>query len=224
MIGAPLAPASVTSLSVIAPTPECSTRTLISSVESRLSALTIASTEPWTSALTTSGNSIVVDACDGEHVLEADRRGGGALAVEHALAVGGDFARARLVLDHGERIAGGRHRRQAEHFDREPTGPASFTWRPLSSIIARTLPLDGAGDEHVADPERAALDQHGRERAAALVELGLDHRAFGGAVGVGLELEDFGLERGSPRAVCRGWSSWSPRLRRPGPRRPSPRR
>ena len=73
-------------------------------------------------------------------------------------------------------------------------GPASFTWRPLSSIIARTLPARCAGDEHVADAKRAALDEHGRERAAALVELGLDHRAFGGAVGVGLQLEDFGLE------------------------------
>ena len=51
-----------------------------------------------------------------------------------------------------------------------------------------------AGDEHVADAQRAALDEHGRERAAALVELGFDDRAFGGAVGVGLELEDFGLE------------------------------
>ena len=56
------------------------------------------------------------------------------------------------------------------------------------------LAARGAGDEHVADAQRAALDEHGRERAAALVELGFDHRAFGGAVGVGLEFEDFGLE------------------------------
>ena len=62
MIGAPLALARVTSLSVIAPTPEWSTRTLISSVDSRLSAWTIASTEPCTSALITSGNSLVVEA------------------------------------------------------------------------------------------------------------------------------------------------------------------
>ena len=62
MIGAPVEVASVTSLSVIAPTPELSTRTRISSVEILLTALTIASAEPWTSALITSGNSIVVDA------------------------------------------------------------------------------------------------------------------------------------------------------------------
>ena len=60
--GAPLAEARVTSLSVIAPTPECRTRTLISSVDRRFSAWTIASTEPCTSALTTSGSSLVVAA------------------------------------------------------------------------------------------------------------------------------------------------------------------
>jgi hypothetical protein len=42
--------------------------------------------------------------------------------------------------------------------------------------------------------ERAAGDEHGRDRAAALVELGLDHRGLGVAVGVGLELEQLGLE------------------------------
>ena len=62
MIGAPVEAARVTSLSVIAPTPEWSTRTRISSVEILLTALTIASTEPCTSPLTTIGNSIVVEA------------------------------------------------------------------------------------------------------------------------------------------------------------------
>src|SRR3546814_8710088 len=58
MIGAPDAPASVTSLSVMPPTPECSTRALMSSVEILLIEPTIASTEPCVSALTTSGYSI----------------------------------------------------------------------------------------------------------------------------------------------------------------------
>jgi hypothetical protein len=43
--------------------------------------------------------------------------------------------------------------------------------------------------------QRALLHQNGRDRAAAHVELRLDHRAFGGAVGVGLELQDLGLKR-----------------------------
>jgi hypothetical protein len=57
MIGAPDALARVTSLSVMPPTPAWSTRALISSVEILLTAETIASTEPCTSPLITSGNS-----------------------------------------------------------------------------------------------------------------------------------------------------------------------
>ena len=128
-----------------------------------------------------------------EHVLDADRRRGRALLVEHALAIIGDFAGARLVLDDRERIAGRRNRRQAEHFDRE--GRTGFLHLPALVVDHRAdLAARCARDEHVADAKRAALDQHGRKRAAALVELGLDDRAFGGAVGIGLQLEDFGLQ------------------------------
>ncbi len=52
----------------------------------------------------------------------------------------------------------------------------------------------GAGDKDVADVERAALDQHGRDRATAAVERRLDHDALGGALGIGLEIEDLGLQ------------------------------
>ena len=49
----------------------------------------------------------------------------------------------------------------------------------------------------IASPtlQRAALDEHGGDRTAALVELGLDDDTAGGGVGVGLELEDVGLEQ-----------------------------
>ena len=86
-------------------------------------ALAIASTEPCTSPLTTSGNSIAWSALEREHVLEVDRGRGGALPVEHALAVGGDLAGAGLVLDHRQRVAGRRHAGQAEHLDRDATDP-----------------------------------------------------------------------------------------------------
>jgi hypothetical protein len=43
--------------------------------------------------------------------------------------------------------------------------------------------------------QRAALDQHGGDRAAAALELRLDDAAFGGAVGIGLEVEDLGLQQ-----------------------------
>ena len=50
----------------------------------------------------------------------------------------------------------------------------------------------GAGDERVADLERAAADEDRHHRPAARVELGLDHRAGRGRVGVGLEVLDLG--------------------------------
>ena len=52
----------------------------------------------------------------------------------------------------------------------------------------------GAGDDDVADLQRAALDQHGRDRAAAAIELGFDHGAFGRPRRIGLEVEKFGLQ------------------------------
>ena len=84
-------------------------------------------------------------------------------------------------------------RRQAEHFDRE--GRPGFLHLPALVVDHRPdLAARCARNEDVADAQRAALDEHGRKRAAALVELGFDDRAFGGAVGIGLEFEDFGLQ------------------------------
>ena len=53
----------------------------------------------------------------------------------------------------------------------------------------------GAGHDDVADAQRSALHQHGRDRTAAAVELGFDHGAFGGTLRIGLEVEHFGLQR-----------------------------
>ena len=58
-------------------------------------------------------------------------------------------------------------------------GPASLTCSPLSSMSARTRPQAGTGDERVADLEGAALDEDGGDRAAADVEVGLEHDAAG---------------------------------------------
>ncbi len=45
------------------------------------------------------------------------------------------------------------------------------------------------------DAQRALLDEHGGDRAAAAVELGFDDGTFGRAVRIGLEVEDFGLQQ-----------------------------
>ena len=52
-----------------------------------------------------------------------------------------------------------------------------------------------ADDEDVALAQGAVLHQNRRHRAAADIELRLDHRTLGGAVGVGLQFEDLGLQR-----------------------------
>ena len=74
-------------------------------------------------------------------------------------------------------------------------GPASST--PLAGeVLHRPDPAPlGPGDERVADAERAALDQDGDDRAAAGVELGLDHVPGGGRVRVGRELLELGDEQ-----------------------------
>ena len=50
----------------------------------------------------------------------------------------------------------------------------------------------GAGHDRLADAQRAALDQHGDDRAAARIELGLDDDARGLGGRVGLELLELG--------------------------------
>ena len=102
-------------------------------------------------------------------------------------------ARASFSTD-GEAVAGLRRALQAEDLDRRRR--AGFL-ELLAAIVdegAHAAPLV-AGDDDVADHQRAGLDQHGGDRAAALVELGLDDDAFGRAVGIGLEVENFGLQQ-----------------------------
>ena len=50
-------------------------------------------------------------------------------------------------------------------------------------------------DDELPDAQSAALDQHGRDRAAAAIEPRLDDGALGAAVGIGGEVEQFGLQR-----------------------------
>ncbi len=52
----------------------------------------------------------------------------------------------------------------------------------------------GAGHHDVAALQGAALDQDGGDRAAAPIQLGLDDGAVGGAVRIGLQVHDLGLE------------------------------
>ena len=49
-------------------------------------------------------------------------------------------------------------------------------------------------NDNITHPQRAAPDEDRRERTAPLVELGFDHAAFGGAVRIGFQFEQFGLK------------------------------
>ena len=109
-------------------------------------------------------------------------------------AVARDLARAGFVLDHREAVAGLGRAVEAEHFDRHRGTGLLHRLALIRDQRADAAHL-GAGDDDVADPERAALDQHGRDRTTAAVELGLDHGAFGRTLRVGLEVEQFGLQR-----------------------------
>ena len=99
-------------------------------------------------------------------------------------AVFGQLAGAGLVLDHGEGLARIGRAVQAQDLDRLGRAGLGHLLVALVDQGAHAAPV-GAGDDDVAALQRAALDQHGGHGAAAAVELGLDHHAFGGAVGVG---------------------------------------
>ena len=102
-------------------------------------------------------------------------------------------------------------------------GPALCTRLPVKSCIARTRPHCGPATSESPTFERAALDQDRDHGAAAGIELGLDHRARGGGVGVGAELLELGDEQDHLEQLVEALrGSWPRRRRRPSPR-PSPR-
>ena len=119
--------------------------------------------------------------------------GGGVLALLVG-AVARDLAGAGFVLDHGETVAGFRRAVEAEHLDRHRRSGLVDGFALIVDQRADAAHF-GAGHDDVADPQRAALHQHGRDRTAAAIELGFDHGAFGGTRRIGLEVEQFGLQR-----------------------------
>ena len=85
------------------------------------------------------------------------------LAAEPLGALLGDVLRLPLVLDHAGELAGGRRTVEAEDLDGlARTGLLD----PLAAVVVEGAHLAGrvAGDDRVADAERAALDEHRRHR------------------------------------------------------------
>ena len=104
------------------PTPEWMMRAPTSSVPSLSSAPAIASIEPCTSPLMTSGNSLrpavltCAIICSSEPRMPVWRAAG--LVALLARAIVGHLAGARLAVDHREAVAGVGRAVEAEHFDR----------------------------------------------------------------------------------------------------------
>ena len=74
-------------------------------------------------------------------------------------------------------------------------GPASFTVLPRSSYSARTRP-ENLPQMKLSPPRSVPrCTRIGRQRTLARVERGLEHGAMTLAVGIGLEIEDLGLEQ-----------------------------
>ena len=186
----------------------------------------MASAEPCTSALTTSGNSLRPAPSFRSRIMSASERPADAAA--RGLSVSrfwrvrySVISRARASeLDDRDAVAGLRRAVEAQNLDRNRGSGLLDVRAAVADQGAHAAPL-GAGDDDVAGAQGAALDEHGRHRAAAAIELRLDDRAFRRAIGIGLEIEDFGLElQAFEQRIETRRRSW-PRPRTRGCRRPS---
>ena len=125
----------------------------------------------------------------GEQALERDAALGALrelLAAQPLGALLGEILGLALVLDDARELACGRRPVEAEDLD----GLAGARLLDLLAlVVVERAHLAGrvAGDDRVADAQRAAVDEHRRDRAAADVEARLDDGA--GRVGGGVRAE-----------------------------------
>jgi hypothetical protein len=158
-----------------------------------------------------------------EDVLERVLAAGPArerLGLQAGGALGGLRPRGAVVLEHAERLAGVGDGVEAEDLD-GLAGDGLLDARERVVLQRADLAPGRAGDERVADLQRAALDEHGDDRAAARVELGLDDDAGGVRGRVGPQLLDLGHDVDRLEQVVEaGLRPWRTR-RRTRSRRPT---
>ena len=195
---APEASARVMSDSEMPPTPDCRMRALTSSVPSFSSELddgfgrTLHVGANHEREFLAAGSGLQVL----HHVDERAAAGAGAGGLTLALLTGavfGDFASARFRLDDRDAIAGFRRAVEAQNLDRNRGSGLLDVGAAVVDQGANAAPF-GARHHDVAGAQGPALDEDGRHRTATAIELRLDDRAFRGAIRIGLEIEDFGLE------------------------------
>src|SRR5262249_14890385 len=110
-----------------------------------------------------------------ERDAAAGRLLGERLAPQAPAALLRELARATLVLDDAPELARLRRMVEAEHLDRIAR---ARLLDPLAAVVVERAhaTVRVAGDDGVADLERAAIEEHRRDRAAADVETRLDDR------------------------------------------------
>ena len=155
------------------------------------------------------------------HVLEVRGLALGQLHVAVlALTEGRDLARPALVAEHHELVAGLRHFGQALDLDRNRR--AGLGDRLAVLVEHGAHPAEARARQHdVAALQRAALHQHGRDRAAALVELRFDDQALGHACPSAPSAPAPRPAAAPARAGCRCPARSWPRRRRTANRRRS---
>ena len=135
--------ASWMSDSVIWPTAECSTRTFTSSLPSLPSVTPIASAEPCTSAFTTTATSFCSPAWMRASMSVRLPRPAPAAAVAFSRSLrwrNSLTSRARASFSTAMKFSPAEGTPERPRISTGRDGPASFSWRPLSSSIARTRP------------------------------------------------------------------------------------
>ena len=104
------------------------------------------------------------------------------------LAPLGDLPGDPVVVHHQEAVAGVGHRGETEYLHRP--GRRRLADRVAVLVEHGPDPAERlAADDRVTDPERPALHEHGGDRPAALVQLGLDRDALSLLVGVGAQVQ-----------------------------------
>ena len=138
------------------------------------------------------------------------------------LAVHRHFARLALALDHQQLIARVRRARKAQHHHRN--GRARRFDRLAGLVEQRPHAAEFLADQQrIAELQRAAQHQHGGDRAAALLEAGLDHVAGRETGGRRLQLEHLGLQQDAVEQLIDALARCAPRPARRCSRRPTPR-
>ena len=127
-------------------------------------------------------------------VLEGDA--GGALALEPVpiRAHGRDLPRLALVGDHEQRVPRLGDARESQDLHGVRGARAGDLLAAVAEHRAHA-PRVGAYDHGVPLLERAGLDERGGDGTTAAVEPTFHDDPAGGAVGIGLQLEDLGLQR-----------------------------